>query len=89
MNHLTSQTATHFFNSLLGRQIVLLPVDAGFIMGEAFDAACKELHDTGQPELVHEVTAKRIIAAAQKDERRVPQLRDIALAGLQNTRNRL
>ena len=30
------------------------------VMGEAFDAACKEFDDTGQPELVHEVMAKRI-----------------------------
>src|SRR6516165_10796014 len=28
-------------------------------MGEAFDAACKELHDTGQPEVVLEVIANR------------------------------
>jgi hypothetical protein len=31
------------------------------IMGEAFDDACKELHDTGQPPIVYEVIAKRII----------------------------
>jgi hypothetical protein len=59
------------------------------IMGQAFDAACKELHDTGQPELVHEVMAKRIIAAAQKGERSVPRLRDIALAGLTDIRKQL
>ncbi len=59
------------------------------IMGEAFDAACKELHDTGQPELVHEVMAKRIIAAARKGERNVTRLRDIALAGLKDAKNRL
>jgi hypothetical protein len=29
------------------------------IMGEAFDSACKDLHDTGQPEIVYEVIAKR------------------------------
>jgi hypothetical protein len=28
-------------------------------MSEAFDAACKELHDTGQPKLVLEVIAER------------------------------
>jgi hypothetical protein len=59
------------------------------IMGKAFDAACKELHDTGQPELVHEVMAKRIIAAARKGERSVARLRDIALAGLRDAKNRL
>jgi hypothetical protein len=34
------------------------------IMGEAFDAACRELHDKGQPTIVYEVIAKRIIDAA-------------------------
>ncbi len=32
-------------------------------MGEAFDAACKELHGGGEPE-VRKLIAKRIIAAA-------------------------
>ena len=59
------------------------------LIGEAFDAACKELHDTGQPELVHEVMAKRIIAAAADGERNVARLRDIALAGLRDAKNRL
>ena len=35
-------------------------------MGEAFDAACKGLRDTGQPIVVQEVIAKRIIKAAMK-----------------------
>ena len=35
-------------------------------MGEAFDAACKELHDTGQPQIVYEVIAKRIIDKARR-----------------------
>ena len=43
------------------------------ILGQAFDAACKELHDTGQPEIVREVLAKRIS---------VRRLRDAALAGI-------
>jgi len=34
-------------------------------MSEAFDAACKELDDTGQPKVVLEVMAERIIAAAR------------------------
>ena len=29
------------------------------VMGEAFDAACKDLHDTGQPGVVYEIIAKR------------------------------
>ena len=28
--------------------------------GRAFDAACKELKDTGQPDVVHEVMVKRM-----------------------------
>jgi hypothetical protein len=54
-------------------------------MGEAFDAACKAMHDTGQPHVVYEVMAKRIIAAATKGERDVTRLRDAALAALANS----
>jgi hypothetical protein len=52
------------------------------LMGEAFDAACKDLHDKGQPGIVYEVIAKRIIDAAKKGERDPVQLRNIGLAGL-------
>ncbi len=38
-------------------------------IGRAFDAACNELKDTGQPDVVHEVMIKRIIAAARGGER--------------------
>jgi hypothetical protein len=48
-------------------------------MGEAFDAACKDLHDTGQPAMVYEVIAKRIIEAARSGERDPEKLRDWAL----------
>jgi hypothetical protein len=51
-------------------------------MGEAFDAACEALHDTGQPELVREVMARRIIASARKGERKLTKLRDAALTAL-------
>ena len=54
------------------------------IMGQAFDAACKALHDTGQPPVVHEVMARRIISAARSGERDVDKLRAAALAGLTN-----
>jgi hypothetical protein len=52
------------------------------IMGEAFDAARAALDDTGQPELVQEVMARRIINAARKGERKVTKLRDAALTAL-------
>ena len=57
-------------------------------IGRAFDAACKELKDTGQPDVVHEVMIKRIISAARKDERNVTRLRDAALTGLRKPRKR-
>jgi hypothetical protein len=49
------------------------------VMCEAFDAACRDLHDTGQPDLVYEVIAKRIIEAAKSGERDPEKLRDWAL----------
>ena len=58
-------------------------------IGRAFDAACKELNDTGQPAVVHEVMFKRIIAAAQRGERDVTQLRDAALIGIRKPRNEI
>jgi len=58
------------------------------IMGEAFDAACKELRDTGQPAVVQEVMAKRIVAAARRGERDVTRLRNVALAALGKERLR-
>jgi hypothetical protein len=52
------------------------------IMGEAFNAACKELHDKGQPTIVYEVIAQRIIDAARNGERDPVRLRNVGLAGL-------
>ncbi|MDQ1470561.1 MAG: hypothetical protein QOJ99_2041 [Bryobacterales bacterium] len=50
------------------------------ILGDAFDRACEELHDKGQPTIVYEVIAKRIIDAAKNGERDPVQLRNIGLA---------
>ena len=58
------------------------------ILGDAFDSACKELHDKGQPDLVHEVIARRIIDAAKKGERDPVRLREIGLAALPRDRAR-
>ena len=52
------------------------------IMGEAFDAACKELHDKGQPAIVYEVIARRIVDAAKNGERDPVRLRNVGLAAL-------
>jgi hypothetical protein len=50
-------------------------------MSEAFEAACKELDDFGQPRVAREVIARRIIAAAGFGERDPVRLRQAALAG--------
>jgi hypothetical protein len=39
--------------------------DATRPMGEAFDSACRELHDTSQPAIPYDVLAKRINDAAR------------------------
>jgi hypothetical protein len=52
------------------------------IMGEAFDSACHELHDSGQPPIVYEVIAKRIIDATRTGERDPVRLRNVGLAAL-------
>ncbi len=48
-------------------------------MGTAFDAACQELHNKGQPNIVRELVAKQIIAAAKTGERDPSRLCDVAL----------
>jgi hypothetical protein len=52
------------------------------LLGDAFDAACRELHDKGQPSIVHELIATRIIEAAKKGERDTVKLRDAGLSAL-------
>ena len=52
------------------------------IMGEAFESACNELHDAGQPRIVYEVIAERIIDAANDGERDPVRLRNAGLAAL-------
>jgi hypothetical protein len=52
------------------------------VMGEAFDEPRKRLHSQGQPPIVFETIAARIIAAASKGERDPVRLRNAGLAGL-------
>ena len=52
------------------------------IMGHAFECACKALQDLGQPDIVKEVIAKRIIEIAQTGERDADQLCLQALTAL-------
>jgi hypothetical protein len=54
------------------------------VLGEAYDAACKALHDTGQPAIVYEVIAQRILDAAGLGERDPTKLRKIGLAAFLN-----
>ena len=55
--------------------------EATAAMGEAFDAACEELHCTSQPEAVRELVATLVIAAASQGELDPIRLRMVALAG--------
>ena len=57
-------------------------------VGRAFGLACKKLNDAGQPDVVHEVMIKRIIAAARKGESDVKRLRDAGLTGLRTSNRR-
>jgi hypothetical protein len=55
--------------------------EATAAMGEAFDAACNELHCTSQPEVIRELIARLVIAAASRGELDPIRLRMVALAG--------
>ena len=55
-------------------------------MGDAFDAACKDLHDSGQPSVVYGVIATRIIEAARSGERDPEKLKEVALAAFSGKR---
>jgi hypothetical protein len=48
-------------------------------IGAAFDAARKDLHDIGQPDIVYEVLANRIVDAAHNGELNPARLCEIAL----------
>jgi hypothetical protein len=54
--------------------------EATAAMGEAFEAACEQLHDTGKVEVVRKLLAERIIAAAGRGELDPGRLRTAALS---------
>lgn len=66
----------------------VIPVfrDSGFddeatqILGRAYDIACRSLHPKGQPPVVQETLAKKIVEAAQYGERDPDRLAAIALS---------
>ena len=62
--------------------------EATAAMGEAFDAACEELHCTSQPQVVRELIATLVIAAASQGELDPIRLRIVALAGFAICRQR-
>lgn len=69
-------SASHLFEDApFGPDVVQL-------MSDAFDRACKALHDTGQPDIIKEVLAKRIIAAVHKGIRDPRELCEEALKSL-------
>jgi hypothetical protein len=51
-------------------------------MGRAFEQACTALQDSGQPDLVKEVIAKRIVQVAEPGERDPDKLCERALKAL-------
>ena len=53
--------------------------DGTRVMGEAYDKARKMLHDKGQPDVVQEVIARRIVEVAMTGERDPDQLAKRAL----------
>jgi hypothetical protein len=56
--------------------------EATRVMGEAYDKARKMLHDKGQPHVVQEIIAKRIIEIAATGERNSDELARRALLAL-------
>jgi hypothetical protein len=63
--------------------------EATAAMGDAFDAACEELHFPSQPQVVRELVATLIIAAASRGELDPTRLRMVALAGFTICRPRI
>jgi len=54
------------------------------IFGQAYEKARKSLHDKGQPAIVQEIIAQRIVAAAKTGERDPDKLCETALNALGN-----
>jgi hypothetical protein len=54
------------------------------VLAAAYEKARRSLHDRGQPQIVRDVIAARIIAAAQAGERDPDKLCEMALTALGN-----
>jgi hypothetical protein len=57
------------------------------LIGQAFDKTCRELHDSGQPESVKEIIAKRIIEAPGRGERDPDRINEAVLNSFGLRRN--
>jgi hypothetical protein len=57
------------------------------ILCAAYDRAKQELHDSGQPEIVREILAQRILDMAEKGERDIARLCAGALRSLPTNSN--
>lgn len=53
-------------------------------LGKAYDMALASLHDFGQPDVVREVIARRIVKAAKRGERDAAKLCAVALSAFNN-----
>ncbi len=60
----------------------MFPPEVTQIMGEAYERATKSLHDRGQPALVQEIIARRIIDLVAFGERDPQKIAGMALASL-------
>jgi hypothetical protein len=52
------------------------------LMGDVFDEVCRDLHDKGQPLIVQEILAKRILDGVRRGERDPERLREAALSAI-------
>jgi hypothetical protein len=57
--------------------------EATAAMAEAYDAACQSIDDWGQPDIIKETIAQRIIEVAEKGERDPGRLCERALRRFQ------
>ena len=60
----------------------ILDSEAAAVVTEAFEKACQSLHDWGQPHVISDVVAKRIVEVAERGERDPDQLCERALKSL-------
>ena len=55
------------------------------LLNQAYTLACKSLHDRGQPNIVRDIIAERIVAMAKAGERDPDKLGAAAINAIQRT----